>query len=144
MMLERRSSGGNGMNSAGIPADSGRSFQRRGARFWETRVWQAAIFLQRKSADPFSLLCKDINLKGVTFHTIRHTFSTRLAEANVNPFTARDLMGHEEVNMIGYYTHTAIETMREAVTRLERASNQSDFAANVSQTSGEKNVEHAK
>jgi hypothetical protein len=39
---------------------------------------------------------------------------------------------------------TAIETMREAVTRLERASNRSDFAANLSQSSGEKNVEHAK
>jgi len=59
-------------------------------------------------------------------------------------FTARDLMGHEDIHMIGYYTHTAIETMREAVTRLERASNHSDFAANLSQSSGEKNVEHAK
>ena len=87
---------------------------------------------------------ESIELGGVTFHTLRHTFSTRLAEANVNPFTARDLMRYEEVNMTGYYTHTAIETMREAVTRLERASNHSDFAANVSQTSGSKNVEHAK
>jgi integrase len=101
-------------------------------------------FDKQKACAAFSHLCKDIELGGVTFHTLRHTFSTRLAEANVNPFTARDLMGHEEVNMTGYYTHTAIETMREAVTRLERASNRSDFAANVSQTSGEKNVEHAK
>ena len=101
-------------------------------------------FDKQKACAAFSHLCKDIELGGVTFHTLRHTFSTRLAEANVNPFTARDLMGHEEVNMTGYYTHTAIETMREAVTRLERASNHSDFAANVSQTSGSKNVEHAK
>jgi integrase len=101
-------------------------------------------FDKQKACAAFSHLCKDIELGGVTFHTLRHTFSTRLAEANVNPFTARDLMGHEEVNMTGYYTHTAIETMREAVTRLERVSNRSDFAANVSQTSGSKNVEHAK
>jgi len=80
----------------------------------------------------------------VTFHTCRHSFSSRRAEANVNPFTARDLMGHEDIHMPGYYTHTAIETMREAVTRLERASNRSDFAANLSQSSGEKNVERAK
>jgi hypothetical protein len=53
-------------------------------------------------------------------------------------------MGHEDIHMTGYYTHTAIETMREAVTRLERSSNRSDFATNVSQSSGEKNVEHAK
>jgi hypothetical protein len=53
-------------------------------------------------------------------------------------------MGHEDIHMTGYYTHTAIETMREAVTRLEMASNHSEFAANAPQTSGEKNVEHAK
>jgi integrase len=78
------------------------------------------------------------------FHTCRHSFSSRLAEANVYPITARDLMGHEDMHMTGYYTHIAVETMREAVTRLEKPSNHSDFAANLSQSSGEKNVEHAK
>jgi integrase len=97
-------------------------------------------FDKQKACAAFSRLCKDIGLNGVTFHTLRHSFSTRLAEANVNPFTARDLMGHEDIHMTGYYTHTAIETMREAVTRLEKPSNRSDFAANVSQASGEKNV----
>jgi hypothetical protein len=53
-------------------------------------------------------------------------------------------MGHKEINMTGRYTHTAIETMREAVSRLKRASNNSDFVASVSQTSGEKNVEYEK
>ena len=101
-------------------------------------------FSKHEACKTFSRLCKDIGLSGVTFHTCRHSFSSRLAEANVNPFTARDLMGHEDIHMTGYYTHTAIETMREAVTRLERASNRSDFAANLSQSSGEKNVEHAK
>ena len=101
-------------------------------------------FSKHEACKTFSRLCKDIGLSGVTFHTCRHSFSSRRAEANVNPFTARDLMGHEDIHMTGDYTHTAIETMREAVTRLERASNRSDFAANLSQSSGEKNVEHAK
>jgi hypothetical protein len=37
------------MNSAGIPADSWRSFQRRGARFWETRVWWAIQVILRST-----------------------------------------------------------------------------------------------
>ena len=94
-------------------------------------------FDRHYSGRAFSQLCKDIGLSGVTFHTLRHTFSSRLAAADVNAFTAKDLMGHETVDMTGVYTHTAIETMREAVKRIERHPKHTVFSAEVSQASGD-------
>ena len=39
-------------------------------------------------------------------------------QSRVHPFTARDLMGHQEIDMTGYYIHTADDTMREALNRI--------------------------
>ena len=58
---------------------------------------------------------------GVTLHTLRHTFATRLKDAGVDPFTVRDLLGHATLEMTGRYTHATEETMRRGVEILGRA-----------------------
>lgn len=42
---------------------------------------------------------------GITFHTIRHTASTILAELGVGEPLRKDLMGHERVETTQWYTH---------------------------------------
>jgi integrase len=55
---------------------------------------------------------RDVGFGGATLHILRHTFSTRLKNAGVDPtFTIRDLIGHAHIHM-DYYTHATHETMR--------------------------------
>lgn len=66
-------------------------------------------FDRNMAGQEFAELCRELKLDGVTLHTIRHTFATRLAEAGVHPFTAQELMGHLRIDMTQYYTHTQNE-----------------------------------
>jgi hypothetical protein len=63
-----------------------------------------------------------------------------LAEASVNLFTT-PIFGPRESQYDGLHTHPSIETMRDAVMRLEKPSNKSDFATSLSQTSGEEKMD---
>ena len=58
---------------------------------------------------------------GVTLHTLRHTFATRLKDAGVDPFTVRGLLGHATIQTTNYYTHATPDTMRRGVEALTRA-----------------------
>lgn len=71
----------------------------------------------------FSRFCDQLGLADVTLHTLRHTFSTRLKDQNVNPFVIRDLMGHSSLRITEGYTHKTPGTHREAVKTLEKATN---------------------
>jgi integrase len=64
-------------------------------------------------------------ISGVTLHTLRHTFATRLKDAGVDPFTVRDLLGHATIQMTNHYTHATPETMRRGVEVLSRATRES-------------------
>lgn len=71
----------------------------------------------------FSKLCRKLGLSDVTIHTLRHTFSTRLKDENVNPFLIRDLLGHSTVLITEGYTHETPGTLKEAIKKLENRSN---------------------
>jgi integrase len=66
-----------------------------------------------------------VGISGVTLHTLRHTFATRLKDAGVDPFTVRDLLGHATIQMTNYYTHATPATMRCGVESLTGAAGQS-------------------
>ena len=67
----------------------------------------------------------DAGISGVTLHTLRHTFATRLKDAGVDPFTVRDLLGHATIQMTNHYTHATPETMRRGVEVLAGATGES-------------------
>jgi site-specific recombinase XerD len=46
-------------------------------------------------------------LKGVTWHTLRHTFASRLVMEGVNLKTVQGLMGHKTIAMTARYAHLA-------------------------------------
>jgi integrase len=52
---------------------------------------------------------------GITFHTFRHWFSSRLEDLGVSKTVRRDLLGHEPKDMTDDYTHSTIEMRRRAV-----------------------------
>ncbi|MDQ6653351.1 MAG: tyrosine-type recombinase/integrase [Acidobacteriota bacterium] len=66
--------------------------------------------------------CKDAGItyglyerEGVTFHTFRHWFSTKLEELGVSRVVRRDLLGHSPEDITDDYTHSTMEARRRAV-----------------------------
>ena len=54
---------------------------------------------------------------GLTFHDLRHTFATRLAERAVGETARMALLGQSSTKMVRRYSHATPEAMREAVSR---------------------------
>lgn len=65
-----------------------------------------------------SILTK-LNIEPIKFHGLRHTYATRLFEANVPPKTVQVLMGHYDISItLDIYTHVMENTKLEAVDKL--------------------------
>ena len=50
-----------------------------------------------------------------TFHSLRHTFVSRLMERGVNPYYVQRAVGHSTMTMTAHYDHTAAEEIRKAL-----------------------------
>lgn len=55
----------------------------------------------------------------VCFHTLRHTFASRLVEGGVSLYEVRELMGHSDFSMTQRYSHLSPEGLRNAIKILE-------------------------
>jgi integrase len=73
----------------------------------------------------FASACNTAGLKygqyhrdGITFHTLRHWFNSKLEDLGVNQTIRRDLPGHQPKNITDDYTHSTIEQRRVAVNKL--------------------------
>lgn len=54
----------------------------------------------------------------VVFHSLRHTFASRLVQKRVSLYEVKELLGHSDIAMTQRYSHLADETLRDAVARL--------------------------
>ncbi|MBP5698806.1 MAG: site-specific integrase [Alphaproteobacteria bacterium] len=54
----------------------------------------------------------------VVFHSLRHTFASRLVQRRVSLYEVKELLGHSDIAMTQRYSHLADETLREAVSKL--------------------------
>ncbi len=56
--------------------------------------------------------------RSLTFHSLRHTFNSLLANSGVDQEVRQKLTGHASAAMNDKYTHLEIKTMREAISKL--------------------------
>jgi integrase len=75
--------------------------------------------------------CKQSGIKygqyepdGITFHTFRHWFNSKLEELGVSKTVRRDLLGHQPKDITDDYTHSTIEMRRRAVSLLCQTSSE--------------------
>jgi integrase len=80
----------------------------------------------------FSSACREAEIHNLTFHDLRHTFGTRLADAGVDIVKIAELMGHQSILTTRRYTHATDEGKRAAIARLAnyRPENCHKFATN--------------
>jgi integrase len=55
-----------------------------------------------------------------TFHSLRHSFVSELANAGIAPDVRQLLAGHSEERSHAVYTHTKLDTLRKAVASLPK------------------------
>ena len=63
---------------------------------------------------------KKAGIENLTFHSLRHTFGTRLGMQGTDLGTIQELMGHADLKMTKRYYHPTSAHKREAVERLDR------------------------
>lgn len=69
----------------------------------------------------FYHLLYNAGLTRTNVHSLRHTFATRLFEANESAKTVQELMGHSDIShTLNIYTHVMPEVKRSAVQKLNR------------------------
>jgi site-specific recombinase XerD len=76
---------------------------------------------KKPMSDPrewFGAACDEAKIEGVTWHTLRHTFASRLVMAGVDLKTVQELMGHKTIAMTARYAHLSPEHKLSALERL--------------------------
>ena len=82
----------------------------------------------------FTTGCRYAKLRGVSPHTLRHTFASRLATAGVDIRTIQELGGWKEIKMVERYAHL-LPAGQEAAIRDFLGWHRSDTAQAVSHAS---------
>ncbi|MGA9063410.1 MAG: site-specific integrase [Terracidiphilus sp.] len=68
----------------------------------------------------FATALEQAGIEGVTWHTLRHTFASRLVMAGVDLKTVQELMGHKTIAMTARYAHLAPTHKQQALETLAR------------------------
>lgn len=83
------------------------------------------VFGRTKAMEPrtaqrrFQRKMRELNISGVHFHTLRHSFATRLLEIGIDVKTVSLLLGHSSARTtLDYYAHSLPQRQKEAVERL--------------------------
>jgi site-specific recombinase XerD len=99
---------------------------RRVLEYWALGRKNKFVFYNHETGEPFvdlkagfALACRKAGIEGVTWHTLRHTFASRLLELGVDIVTVQQLLGYSTVTTTMRYTHTNLDSKRNAVTKLE-------------------------
>jgi len=77
---------------------------RRVLEYWALGRKNEFVFYNHETGDRFRdldtglrLACEKAGIEGITWHRLRHTFTTRLLEQGVDVVTAQQLLGHSTV-----------------------------------------------
>jgi Phage integrase family len=64
--------------------------------------------------------CRKAKIEGVTWHTRRHTFASRLVNRGVDIVTVQQLLKHSAITVTMRYTRTNLDSKHAAVAKLEK------------------------
>ena len=89
---------------------------------WSSRIFTAKI-MPLAGIDPKRTEVDGDDSKGrkvsqLSFHSFRHSLASHLAAAGVSPELRMKITGHTDSKVHGHYTHTQVETLREALEKL--------------------------
>jgi integrase len=94
---------------------------------WKLNQKNEILFYNPQTGKPFvdlktgfALACEKAGITDVTWHTLRHTFASRLVNSGVDIVTVKELLGHSSISVTMRYAHTNIESKRAAVEKLDR------------------------
>jgi integrase len=69
----------------------------------------------------FYKLIKKAGLENVNFHALRHTYATRLIEANEHPKVVQEMLGHSDISMtLSTYSHVMPDMQQTAIDALNK------------------------
>jgi integrase len=92
---------------------------------WKLGRKNEFIFFNHETGKPFvdlsaglALACEKAGLEGVTWHTLRHTFASRLLAQGTDIVTVKELLGHSTVVVTMRYLHPNLDAKITAVTNL--------------------------
>lgn len=66
----------------------------------------------------FRRLVRACGIKGVSVHTLRHTFASHLVMSGADLYTVQKLLGHSSIKTTEIYAHLAPDYLRAAIKRL--------------------------
>jgi site-specific recombinase XerD len=75
----------------------------------------------------FKKAVKQAGIDDFTFHDLRHTFATRLAQSGVDLYAISRLLGHNDISTTQRYAHHSPESLRNSVEVLEKCYNFTTF-----------------
>jgi site-specific recombinase XerD len=78
----------------------------------------------RDISTAFQTAVRRAMLNDVSFHTIRHTFASRLVMRGVDLKTVQELMGHKHITMTLKYAHLVPGHKRAATAVLDQSANE--------------------
>jgi site-specific recombinase XerD len=67
----------------------------------------------------FECALKQAEISDFSFHTLRHSFATRLAQRGIDLFTVQKLLGHKSYDTTQRYAHHCAESLRRGITVLD-------------------------
>jgi integrase len=99
---------------------------RRVLEYWALGRKNEFVFYNHETGHRFvdldtglKLACKKAGIEGITWHRLRHTFTTRLLEQGVDVVTVQQLLGHSTVLVTMRYAHPNLDSKRHATAKLE-------------------------
>ena len=67
----------------------------------------------------FNSALNKVSIENFTFHDLRHTFATRLAQSGIDIYKISKLLGHKDIRMTQRYSHHCTESLRDGVNILD-------------------------